>query len=53
MEIPGFSGNDISVELEDNKLVRVKGSHALKQHGSSAEYSFDQVFQTHEDVDPE
>jgi HSP20 family molecular chaperone IbpA len=53
MEIPRFSANDISVELEDNNLVRAKGSAALKHHGSSAEYSFDQVFQFHEDVDPE
>jgi HSP20 family molecular chaperone IbpA len=53
MEIPGVSANDISVELEDNKLVRVKSSRTLKQHGSLAEYAFDQVFQLDEDVDPE
>jgi HSP20 family molecular chaperone IbpA len=53
MEIPGVSANDISVELEDSKLVRVKGSRTLKQHGSPAEYTFDQVFQLDEDVDPE
>jgi HSP20 family molecular chaperone IbpA len=53
MEIPGVLPNDISVELEDNKLLRVKGSRTLKQHGSLAEYQFDQVFQLDEDVDPE
>jgi HSP20 family molecular chaperone IbpA len=53
MEIPGVSANDISVELEDNKLLRVKGSRTLKQNGSQAEYQFDQVFQLDEDVDPE
>jgi HSP20 family molecular chaperone IbpA len=53
MEIPGVLPNDISVELEDNKLLRIKGSRSLKQHGSFAEYQFDQVFQLDEDVDPE
>jgi HSP20 family molecular chaperone IbpA len=53
LEIPGVLPNDISVELEDNKLLRVKGSRTLKQHGSLAEYQFDQVFQLDDDVDPE
>jgi HSP20 family molecular chaperone IbpA len=53
MEIPGVSANDLSVELEDNKLIRVKGARTLKQHGSLVEYQFDQVFQINEDVDPE
>lgn len=53
MEIPGVAAKDVSVELEDNKLLRVKGSRILKQHGSSAEYQFDQMFQLDEDVDPE
>jgi HSP20 family molecular chaperone IbpA len=52
LEIPGVLTNDISVELEDNKLLRVKGSRTVKQHGSLAEYQFDQVFQLDKDVDP-
>jgi HSP20 family molecular chaperone IbpA len=53
MEIPGVSANDISVELEGNKLLRVKGSRTFKQHGSPVAYKFDQVFQIDDDVDPE
>jgi HSP20 family molecular chaperone IbpA len=53
MEVPGVLANDLSVELEDNKLLRVKGVRTLNQHGSLVEYTFDQVFQIDDDVDPE
>jgi len=53
MEIPGVSVEELSVELEDDKLLRVKGSRTSTQNGSRVETQFDQVFQIDENVDPE
>ena len=52
MEIPGVEPNDLTVELENNRLLRVKGSRKYKHHPSVYASEFDQVFQLDDRVDP-
>ena len=52
VEVPGVHANDIDVELEDNSVLRIKGSRKHSA-GSSTESSFDLSFQLAEGVDPD
>jgi HSP20 family molecular chaperone IbpA len=53
MEVPGMDAKDLSVELEDNDLLRVSGSRQFTSGGGQVvETKFDQTFSL-EDVDTE
>ena len=49
MELPGVLAKDLVVELENDRMLRIKGSRKYK----NGESEFDQVFQLDDDVDPE
>jgi HSP20 family molecular chaperone IbpA len=56
MELPGVLAKDLTVELEDERLLRIKGvrRYRVGKGGSQVEEShFDQAFQMNEGVDPE
>lgn len=53
MEVPGVSSKDISIELEDNKILRIHGSRKVKTNGDIIEAKFDQTFELHSEADPE
>ena len=48
LELPGVQANDLSVELEDNRHLRIQGS---RRSGLSPESSFDLSFALADDVD--
>jgi HSP20 family molecular chaperone IbpA len=53
MEVPGMEAKDLSVELEDNDLLRVSGSRRFTSEGGQVvETKFDQSFSL-EDVETE
>lgn len=49
MELPGVSPSDLEIELENDSLLRVKGSRKLLTTGQAI--AFDQTFQLDEGVD--
>lgn len=52
MEIPGVHAKDIEIELEDDKLLRIKGRRVYKRSNGSIDQSeFDVSFQLKENVD--
>jgi len=51
VELPGVLAKDLDVELEDDRVLRIKGSR--KQRGCSAESAFDLSFELADDVDPD
>lgn len=53
MEIPGVAAKDLSVELENQSLLRVKGTRHGRTNGQSYKSEFDQVFKLDNDVDPD
>ena len=48
VELPGVKAEDLSVELEDNRYLRIQGS---RRSGLSPESSFDLSFSLADDVD--
>lgn len=52
MEVPGVLAENLSVELEDDKVLRIRGSRTSARNGSVVESKFDQVFTMDKDVDP-
>ncbi|ACI65213.1 HSP20 [Phaeodactylum tricornutum CCAP 1055/1] len=53
MEVPGIHARDLTVELENKRLLRIKGSRKSRQNGSLQESTFEQSFQIDENVDPD
>ncbi len=53
MEIPGVYANDIEIDLEDEKLLRIKGRRTYKpsRDGSTDQSEFDVTFRLKENVD--
>lgn len=51
-EIPGVAAKDLSVELEDGNLLRIRGKRRWsEEHGSETETEFDRVFRLDDDID--
>jgi HSP20 family molecular chaperone IbpA len=50
MEVPGVKAEDITVEIEDERLLRVKGSRTLMEHGTVSKIEFDQAFDVGDDI---
>lgn len=53
IEVPGISAKDIVVELEDDKLLRIKGTRKYKVGESVEESEFDVSFQLSDGVNPD
>merc|ERR1711862_477648 len=53
MEVPGFKAEDLEIEIENDRLLRIKGSRQHKVNISSIEKSFDQMFQLDPNTDTE
>jgi len=53
MEVPGVTPKDLTIELENNSLLRIKGSRKFKHNGSVVESEFDQTFKMDEGADIE
>ncbi|KAL7557856.1 hypothetical protein ACA910_009156 [Epithemia clementina (nom. ined.)] len=49
MELPGVSAKDLTVELEDDRFLRIQGSRTFSE-GITSE--FDRSFQLDEEIDP-
>ena len=49
MELPGVSANDLNVEIEDNRILRIQGSRTIAQ-GMTSE--FDRSFQLDKEINP-
>lgn len=52
MELPGVSPADVQVELENDSLLRVKGTRTLLTAKTDEVVEFDETFQLDEGVDP-
>ena len=44
MEVPGVSAKDLSIEIQDDNLLRISGARRYQEHGSDHEYKFEQTF---------
>lgn len=54
MDVPGVSAKDLSIELENGRVLRIAGSRKHKNRiGEAVESKFHQSFQLNTDVDPE
>jgi HSP20 family molecular chaperone IbpA len=53
MEVPGVTAKDLSVEVENGSMLRIKGSRTIHKSGSSTKAEFDQSFQLDQDIDVE
>ena len=53
MEVPGVMPKDLTVELENDSLLRIKGTRKFKHNGSVMESEFDQTFKVDEGADTE
>lgn len=51
MELPGVTSKDVSVELENNKMLHISGSRVYKSQGSLVQSDFHQSFQLDDNVD--
>jgi len=51
MELPGVTSKDLSVELENNKMLHIFGSRVYKSQGSLVQSDFHQSFQLDDNVD--
>mmetsp|Transcript_3382 Transcript_3382/g.9671 ORF Transcript_3382/g.9671 Transcript_3382/m.9671 type:complete len:234 (-) Transcript_3382:60-761(-) len=52
MELPGVPAKDLSIEVEEGKVLRIQGTRTLRENGSVIKSEFEQSFQL-EDVDVE
>ena len=50
MEVPGVKAEDIQVEVENESLLRIKGSRTILEHGSVSRMEFDQAFDIGSDI---
>lgn len=54
MEVPGVPAKDLSVEVENRTVLRIRGSRTIRESGSSfTKTEFDQSFQLDDDIDIE
>lgn len=53
MEVPGVPAKDLSVEVENGNILRIKGSRTIREYGSLTKTEFDQSFQLDQDIDVE
>ena len=53
MEIPGVTAKDLSIELENHSMLRIRGTRHQRKNGNSFTSEFEQLFQLDTDVDPE
>lgn len=53
IELPGVHANDVNIELEDNRILRITGTRKYSRHGTVYDAEFDQSFRLNEEVDPE
>jgi len=56
MEVPGVEAEDLIIEVEDNKFLRIQGSRTFTSGDSAGQVSskseFDQTFQLDNEIDP-
>jgi HSP20 family molecular chaperone IbpA len=52
LEIPGVAAKDLSVDLENGNMLRIRGARKWKdEQGSEVETEFDRVFRLDDDID--
>jgi HSP20 family molecular chaperone IbpA len=50
MEVPGVAASDLTVEVENDNLLHIRGTRTIRESGSISKSEFDQSFQL-EDID--
>jgi len=53
MEVPGVPADELSVEVENGDILRIRGSRTIRESGSVSKTEFDQSFQLDKDIDVE
>lgn len=53
MEVPGVPAKDLTVEVENGNVLRIRGSRTIRESGSLTKTEFDQSFQLDEHIDVE